>query len=65
MAQGVASVVLPSLASHPSGHHRTHWSAEKHFIERFWTGSKGLEQLSRAESNLGSKEELSEHDLFW
>lgn len=65
VAQGVASVVLPSLASHPSGRHRPHWSAEKHVIERFWTRSKGLEQLSGAESNLGSKEELSERDLFW
>lgn len=64
VAQGVGSVVLPSLTPIPLGTTGHIWSAENYFIERFWTGSKRPEQLSHAESNLGSKEELPGHDLF-
>lgn len=41
------------------------WAVENHFIKRFWTKSKGPEQLPQVESNLGSKEELLGHHLFW
>ena len=52
---------LPPIPLGITGHI---WSAENHFIERFWTGSKRLEQLPRTENNIGSKKDLLGHDLL-